>query len=1287
MPRFKIKSAMNTGYLLAVDGGILASGTQIIFASEGQNDGNSVWQIGADGVIACAADPGLVLMPGESVTDGSTGYGLVLAQREPGDASQQWIVQKLQGYGDASVVTIQNKQNGQYINTNNSTPTHFQSGEQAVTWPNDPPTLDEYWALEDVEIRPTAVYLQCGSSGNLNSGNPFVLDLKALDNTDTDYVYSAVVNPWVPGAPSQAWRLNSDGTITNMQVPLLALTATGDDMDVQVAPLTSSSNPLQQWIYVGNGPNFTVNISGSTSDPKFDYLNVDGGGQPSVGNQVITYKSNSGSNNDWLLFNYAMTVPGAPVTLQVSSNGQLYALAVAQGQSGAGASIVLQAIDQGEVDSNQLWCIYPNGAVLCFLDPSLALTYSAQGNQPVTLQAYDPTNAQQQWWVQGPATDNPWQQPPPGSTLTDIVLAARVGSWSQYLDASGGYQDQAPLSTSSKSIQWTMTPYEPPAHPGQWFTIRSGQVLPGEGTPSLLTVGTGGELTSSPPLGVIVGAEATAAINQLWRLTMEGMLVCAINPGLVLTANGDTLTLSVNTGDAGQQWQWGYAGSTGLRALGDSVPLPWGALQNLGSGTPVLVSAGASSTGNAVTVAAMQGTGSGDSPGNYPAQLWYVTPHLPAFDQPTRLAVVQPGATGSLILALQNDQFAPGTPVVVVDSTAMSGTATWQFSDTGQIVNVVNPQAVLSLAGGNSGSQDVVVYPLQPGNQPFQCWGMTPEGLIYNLANMQALTVTVAGGTATLATAAAVDDGAANGIYQRWDVSPSPALMTVLMQPPVPFPVAAEGSDEAAAYVYINAMLGLQPAVQGITRDNALRQQYANLSAPLSSYQRKLGTLKCPPEIGATAWASVVDQLDAELTAAIAVQALFVQMSTFHMMFSQAQSMALPSLVTAVELSETDSVTVRKKHAWIWDMCIGLVNTALNVAGTMTGEKWAENFAKEEMAKAVGVLAVKYGAPALGNLLNTSLSVTQAVLQSHQGNVQRDINFEMTVLQLQQKLLQTFQTVGMALGQIQAMIFQDWGRLRAVYEMTTLTQSGASLYWPSVLAPTLVEQLLPGYVNSVLQTLMPNSKVCQTIYRISEDRSQSSPAGLQSNLVTYVDLNPDGTQTTYTLGQSTPNAQMTNLMTMVWNNGINAFEFFHAQGGWSQMIIKEGSSKHTGKGNPFIVAYVQNFTPQAVSISLSYPGSNPEGEQWGPVDPVPLLPYGVATFASASTDRSGNPVQGYVQITDSSGNVMASGYFHCDGTSHDWRCVIGAGTGYSVTSGYQGVVDDMVSWNIGLYAD
>jgi hypothetical protein len=56
-------------------------------------------------------------------------------------------------------------------------------------------------------------------------------------------------------------------------------------------------------------------------------------------------------------------------------------------------------------------------------------------------------------------------------------------------------------------------------------------------------------------------------------------------------------------------------------------------------------------------------------------------------------------------------------------------------------------------------------------------------------------------------------------------------------------------------------------------------------------------------------------------------------------------------------------------------------------------------------------------------------------------------------------------------------------------------------------------------------------------------------------------------------------------------------------------------------------------------------------------------------------------------MTDSSGNVMASGYFHCDGTSHDWRCVIGAGTGYSVTSGYQGVVDDMVSWNIGLYAD
>lgn len=97
--------------------------------------------------------------------------------------------------------------------------------------------------------------------------------------------------------------------------------------------------------------------------------------------------------------------------------------------------------------------------------------------------------------------------------------------------------------------------------------------------------------TSSAPLGAMLGEEATAGLNQLWRFTLEGMLVCAINPGLVLTANGDALALSAYTGDAGQQWQWGYAGSTALSAVGDSVPLPWGALQNQGSGNPVLVSA------------------------------------------------------------------------------------------------------------------------------------------------------------------------------------------------------------------------------------------------------------------------------------------------------------------------------------------------------------------------------------------------------------------------------------------------------------------------------------------------------------------------------------------------------------------------------------------------------------------------------------------------------------------------------------------------------------------------
>jgi hypothetical protein len=79
--------------------------------------------------------------------------------------------------------------------------------------------------------------------------------------------------------------------------------------------------------------------------------------------------------------------------------------------------------------------------------------------------------------------------------------------------------------------------------------------------------------------------------------------------------------------------------------------------------------------------------------------------------------------------------------------------------------------------------------------------------------------------------------------------------------------------------------------------------------------------------------------------------------------------------------------------------------------------------------------------------------------------------------------------------------------------MTTLTQGGASLYWPSVLSPTLVDQLLPGYVNSVLQILMPNSQACQTIYRYSEQLPPLGPPGLQSNLVSYIDINADGRQT------------------------------------------------------------------------------------------------------------------------------------------------------------------------------
>ncbi|MFM0058480.1 ricin-type beta-trefoil lectin domain protein [Paraburkholderia phytofirmans] len=1265
MPSFYIKSAMDTGYNLQVQNEEIESGSPIIFGEQSPTAWSSVWQITPDGVIACAANPAFVLTSGSAGGNNNKGFWLQLSPRT-GDASQQWIIRKVPGYGSVSVYTIQNQQTSQYIDANCG-PQNFQSGQPVLTWPNNAATINEYWVLDDLNVKPTAVYIQCESSGGLNTTNPFVLDLATLSGTSTNNIYNCVVNPWEQGKLSQAWHVNSDGTITNARTPLLAITATGHEAHVLVQPLQANTfNILQCWLYDDSSAEFAIAITDSDTE----LMNVQGGGSPSVGNQIITWiPSKAGSNDFWQFFEYAPTVPGQPVTLQVTSNQQVYALTMSANQSGA--AVVLDTAQSGQGNLNQLWCLFPDGTVLSFANTNLALTFQEAGNQPVTVETYSAGNAQQQWWLQ-----------------TNGALAARgTAKGMQYLDASSGYSNQAPLTTGSSAVEWSVSPYESAGHPGQWFTIRSGFGLPGSGAPLLLTVALGGKLMSSAPVGTMFGTEPRPAISQLWQLTLEGALVNAIDPSLVLTVSGNQLALAPNSSTPQQLWQWAYSGSQDVTARGQNVPVLWGTLQNMGTGNPVLTASGANGTGNTVSAAPLQGTEQGDSPGNYPAQLWYVAPHMPAFDQPTTLALVQPNATGSLVLALSNNTFAPGTAVVAVESSSAASTATWQFTDTGQIVNTANPVAVLSLTAGNPDPQTLSVYPLQPGNERFQTWTLTEEGLIYNMENMQALTVTIVSGTATLTTSPVVEDGGESGIYQRWDVSPSPALLTVLMQPPVPFPAAPAGSDEAAAYVYINAMLGLQPSVPNVVRDNALRLQYANLAAPLAAWQRQLSMLQRPTEIDAPAWSTVVAQLDAELTSAIGVQALFVQISMFHLMFSQAQAMALPGLITAVQLAETDKVTIRKKHAWIWDLCVGLVTTALNGVGAALGDPWVENQLKDVVKpwiKAAG----KYGTPVLANLMQTSLTTTQAVMQSHQAEVQRDIDFEMTVLQLQQKLLETFQTMGQTLGEIQALVFRDWGKLRAVYEMTTLTNGGASLYWPSMLAPTLVDKLLPGYVNSVLQILMPNSAACQKIYRYSEQKPQTvTTTGLQSDLVSYIDLNPDGTQTTYTVGQSTPTQQMTNLMEMVWSNGVSPFQFFHAQAGWSQMQITEGSSDYTGKDNTFMVAYVQNFTGQPLYV-WGYIDStkSPEGQIWSPIDPVPLAPYGICTFAAATNGKVGNPVQGTIEIQDVSQNILASGPFHADGTSHNWNCSIVAKQGYSVTSSYEGAgQDDMINWNIGFY--
>ncbi|WP_342241901.1 hypothetical protein [Inquilinus sp. OTU3971] len=579
----------------------------------------------------------------------------------------------------------------------------------------------------------------------------------------------------------------------------------------------------------------------------------------------------------------------------------------------------------------------------------------------------------------------------------------------------------------------------------------------------------------------------------------------------------------------------------------------------------------------------------------------------------------------------------------------------------GYIVNSVDPNLVLSLAVSPSSTLDAPVYGStvvvslrSPQAYPCQLWTTTSDGIIYNRQNGQVLTVDGTFNPQKPAPVPVVTSPLASSATatQIWDIAPGKALQTVLAQPRQPFPGAK--SDEAA-YNNIDKQLGLK----GIT----LRAQYMNLAAPLASYQAGLATM--PPD-------AIVAQLTRELTAAVAVRSLFQQIGALHVNLGLQQTMALQELVTLLELPGKQ-IPRKKSHAWIWDIVDGTVYTALNMAGAAAGDPKAgsqfEDFSK---------LASK-GLSALANVLQSGSTAAQAKMQASSGSalwtaaLQKAEQYEMTVAQLQQALLAAFNESGVALGQMEAVILSDWGKMEQIYGMICDLSGLSSLYWSGSMGPMQANKLLKGYMVQVLQTLMP----LNSGYSISGDVIHGPPnqpldrLGLQPDGLTYIQQTQDGRQNTYTaIGN-------TDVLSILWANETNPYGYFHGIGGWTLPTnYSPPGTLNDYYDQAAIVVIIINNTPQPMWMNVTAQGvlgpggsvaDNVGSNVWRP-----LAAFGTQSFAGINVSNDGNngtgcPFDGdfYLYAGPQDGPQVADVHIGTNYATWNWT-VASQAAGYSV---------------------
>jgi hypothetical protein len=1233
-----IVSAASPKYIFnqaQICGGSLSGGAVTLWGAQpGPNVFNGMWQLTPEGRIVWPYNLQLAI----GIVNGQT----VMVALSDSDATQIWEIQAASG---GIGYTIYNSNSDQYWQAPPNQTVGYNGGNGnygsgLITMNAANNAVNQVWIfLPPTIIPPNSFYIQSAlpTSGEPGQAtNPLVIQYNSSSN-------QFFVSPWSPGIADQLFRFNTDGSISQANDPaessILTSTSTNgkSNSPLNFSPKNGAPTDLQTWTFDPAVNNFLTVTSAATGTLSVNVPNNE------IHSALITWTTNGAwLNSVWYVFPAQSTVSGEWFYLQTTLNqndkqppGPAYVLTVASGSPVASTPVQINQLQSGAL--TQLWQLTPDGSLISAIDQTLVLT--ANTNGPATLQLpVAGANVNQQYWC----------------VMPNGMLAARNGTTAQYLSVLKSIDPSQPASAINPPMTngevtvydyfsannntgpnvWNILTYEPDMS-GQWFTIESVNENEATTSPYLLTVSDDWKAVGiQPPLGGNILPYGSASINQLWRFTLDGSIVSAVNTGLYLTGNSNGDVRMAPAGAPNQQWAWGETWKMPFTHINKSYNFQSAVLMN----TSLQLALYTQYLGTSSYV----GMTTSQSPASsYPNQCWYIAPVNPAYNQPTTIR--NQGGSGKvpgLFLQLQEAGTTDTYNITIGERGSEVALSTWVFIYPGYIASSVNNDIVLGMAGtpvtnknntailtgATTYGPNVCASLRATGYQAFQLWEATQEGVLINKQTGTALTLIVDNSTTpatyTLSTTA-YSPSDTNLPY--WDFAPGQALQTVLVIPPVTFPVPASGSaDEQDAYDQICENLGLP---------GGIRTQYQNLAAPLSSYQLAIHLMPVPLDttgVPSVAWLNVVNQLSNELTRVIAIQQFFTQANTFHESLTQAQALLVSELITACAFPNGQGTPVappKKRKAWIWDMFEGLLYTGLNAAGLLVGDPEAG----KELS--MGKKFIKNGLPVLANLISGASSTTQSVMQNktpannkYSQALQNAYNYELSVFQLQQSLLNLFETIGSMLGKMQMVILADWGKISAVYDMIKNTGSIDSLYWPASMTPVMVQQMLAGYATKVLQTLIP----ANTQFYINGYLHNASGNGLQEDQLTFYGKNLDGTTSQWV---AVINADV---MSQVWNYGTNPNDFYRQLNGWDIWVkYPYGSNTQGYQGSAALIITFYNETCVPMELDLSGMKCT-----FGPSS-MKLPAYGAAQFAGFDYNNTINlsgPAGTYVITEESAPN-------------------------------------------------